>query len=50
MQKKVVRGIGKMELMTGIKNIIFRIFKFILYMTLTVIVLLCLLVIFLYTD
>ena len=39
-----------MKLMIGIKNIIFRIFKFILYMTLTAIVLLCLLVIFLYTD
>lgn len=50
MQRKVVRGIGKMELMTGIKKIIFRIFKFILYMTLTAIVLLCLLVVLLFFD
>ena len=50
MQRKVVRGIGKMELMTGIKKIIFRIFKFILYMTLTAIVLLCLLAVLSFFD
>ena len=39
-----------MKLMTGIKKIIFRILKLIFYMTLTAIVLFCLLVIFLYFD